>query len=234
MIKDVRFWRPAGPTWFALAIMLLGSTAYAAAAVPAAAAATTPHAIIDTTSKDLITLIDEARTYVDNGKERFYTAVTELLEPVIDFPAFARSVMAGHFRDATDAQRAQFAESFKNSLVRTYALALLEFNDGEIVVVPPEGPVRNPKRRSVKMEIRTSSGEVYPVLYSMALAKTGEWRIRNLIINGINIGLTYRNQFNGSMDKHNDDLDTVIASWAGEVASSEDAPQDKPVQTAGG
>ena len=66
------------------------------------------------------------------------------------------------------------------------------------------------------MEIHTAQGEVWPVVYSMAQDDSGEWRVRNLIVNGINMGLTYRNQFNSAArdPKYGGDLDPVIAEWA--------------------
>jgi phospholipid transport system substrate-binding protein len=149
--------------------------------------------------------------------------VEALLSPVVDFESFARSVMAVHYRKASPEQRQRFAESFKWGLVRTYALALTEFDDGgKVVVVPPDRPPRNPKRQTVKMEIRTQQGEVYPVLYSVTQDDDDEWQIRNLIVNGVNMGLTYRNQFNSAMNdpRYDGDLDQVIAAW-GELLETE-------------
>ena len=157
-----------------------------------------------------------AKGYADEDPERLYREVEALLSQVVDFDSFARSVMGPHSRDASEAQLERFSETFKWGLVRTYALALTEFNDGEVVVVPPDRPPRNPKRQTVKMEIRTSAGEVYPVLYSVTQEDDGSWVIRNLIVNGVNMGLTYRNQFNSAMNdpKYGGKLDAVIDAWA--------------------
>jgi phospholipid transport system substrate-binding protein len=59
------------------------------------------------------------------------------------------------------------------------------------------------------------------VIYSMRLSKDGVWRVYNLIINGINIGLTYRNQFASSMKspEHRGNLDAVIATWGDTIAN---------------
>jgi phospholipid transport system substrate-binding protein len=124
--------------------------------------------------------------------------------------------MAVHYRDATPEQRKRFVESFKWGLVRTYALALTEFKDGEVVVVPADRPPRDPRRQTVTMEIRTPEGNVYPVLYSVIQDREGEWKVRNLIVNGVNMGLTYRSQFNSAAKdpKYGGDLDRVIDDWA--------------------
>ncbi len=174
------------------------------------------------TTDQVLDLIERGRGYADEDAERFYREVEALLSPVVDFEAFARSVMAVHYRDASPEQRERFAERFKWGLVRTYAMALLEFKNGKVVVVPPDRPARNPERQTVKMEIRTAEGEVYPVLYSVTKNDDGEWKVRNLIVNGVNMGLTYRNQFNSAMrdSQYDGDMDKVIDAWS-ELLKSE-------------
>jgi ABC-type transporter MlaC component len=116
------------------------------------------------TSDAVLELIAEGKGYAKEDPERFYREVEALLSQVVDFESFARSVMSVHYRDATPEQRERFAGTFKWGLVRTYALALTEFSDGKVVVPPPDKPPRNPKRQTVKMEIHTKAGQIYPVL----------------------------------------------------------------------
>ncbi len=176
--------------------------------------------LVETTTAEMLVLIDEAKAYADEDPERFYVEVEALLSPVIDFPRFARSVMAAYYKRATAEQRARFADGFKWSLVRTYALALTEFNDGGVAIIPSDRPPKRPDRASVKQEIR-SEGEIYPVIYSMARNKEGEWRVMNIIINGINMGLTYRNQFASAVKDpaYGGDMDRAIDGWVASLGA---------------
>lgn len=203
---------------FALAMLL--------ATAPLSAQIREAEVLIQNTTDEMLVLIDEAKVYVDEDPDRFYVVVEQLLEPVIDFPRFARSVMAVHYKGATDAQRERFTEGFKWSLVRTYALALTEFNDGSVTIIPAERPPRRPDRASVKQEIR-SGGEIYPVVYSLSLTKEGEWRLMNIIINGINMGLTYRSQFASAVKdpQYGGDMDRVIDGWVESMTDIEDEPE---------
>jgi len=189
---------------------------------PAGAAGPSAEEVIQKTSDAMLKLIDESRGYVKDDPERFFKSVESLLRPVVDFKGFARSVMAAHYKSASPAQRERFADTFKWGLVRSYALALTEFSDGEIVIVPADRPQRSPDRQNVKMEVRINTGEVYPVVYSMARGKSSGWQVRNIIINGVNIGLTYRSQFASAIQdpKYGGSLDKVIDAWA-EMLSSE-------------
>ncbi|MEJ2090173.1 MAG: ABC transporter substrate-binding protein, partial [Gammaproteobacteria bacterium] len=93
--------------------------------------------------------------------------------------------------------------------------------------IPSDRPPRRPDRASVKQEVR-SGGDVYPVVYSMAL-EDGEWRLRNIIINGINMGLTYRNQFASAVNdpKYGGDMDRVIDGWIASLGAIETTSDDK-------
>lgn len=219
---------PAIRQVLAAGAMLLALAAPAWSAADSAAGESSPEDMVRDTSNAVLDLIAQAKGYATEDPERFYREVEALLSPVVDFEGFARSVMAVHYRGATPEQRSRFAETFKWGLVRTYALALTEFEDGKVVVVPPDRPPRNPKRQTVKMEIQARTGEVYPVLYSVSLDSSGDWKVRNLIVNGVNMGLTYRNQFHSAMSdpKYGGDIDKVIEGW-GELLKSEAPDFDK-------
>ena len=216
----------------ALAACLAGVLAFS---LPAAAAGTgadviearfdsAPHRLVRVKSEELLALIDASRADVDEDPERFLAEVDAVLSPVIDFRGFARGVMSVHYRKASDVQRKRFADNFKTSLLRTYALSLTRFVDGEVVVLPPDGPPRRPNRQNVRMEIRTG-GNVHPVIYAMNLGKDGAWRIGNIVVAGVNIGLNFRSQFKSAVSdvKYGGDLDRVIDAWAGVVAEEDSA-----------
>jgi phospholipid transport system substrate-binding protein len=212
-------------------VLMWGSAVLAAdePRIPDDPAERTPEQQVRKASDDVLALIEDSRDWAKDDPERFFGEVEQLLRPVVDFNSFSRSVMAVHYRDASDEQRKRFANTFRWGLVRTYAMALTEFNDGEVVVVPPDRPPRSERRRTVKMEIRTNAGEVYPVLYSMGLGKDGVWRVRNIIVNGINMGLTYRSQFASAMNdqQYGGDMDRVIEAWADLLAAeAEDEAAD--------
>jgi phospholipid transport system substrate-binding protein len=56
-------------------------------------------------------------------------------------------------------------------------------------------------------------GKVYTVKYQMGQYRDGSWKLRNLIIENINLGEIYRGQFEAAADEADGDLDIVIANW---------------------
>jgi phospholipid transport system substrate-binding protein len=176
-----------------------------------------PYAVVEEATQDLLAVIRRGQDYFDEDPDRFYVEVASTLDPLVDFERFSRSVMAVYARKASPEQRHRFAETFKWGLVRTYAKALLSFDNEDIRVLPPDGKSRRrPDRASVKMEVVSNSGNVYPIEYSMVLYEDGKWRLRNVIIDGINLGLVYRDQFAEAMNdrQNHGDIDLVIDSWS--------------------
>ena len=47
----------------------------------------------------------------------------------------------------------------------------------------------------------------------MYLNDQGKWKLINIVINGVNLGLTFRNQFYSLMKSESNDIDLVIEKW---------------------
>jgi phospholipid transport system substrate-binding protein len=61
------------------------------------------------------------------------------------------------------------------------------------------------------MDFKTDNG-VIPVTYQ--LIQSGEtWKVRNVSLNGIDIGLTFRNQFSSTVQNNRGNLDDAIKSF---------------------
>lgn len=205
-------------SWFLLSLSL---------SAPAFAAEEAPKEVITRTANELLSIIEEARGYYDEDPQRFYDNVEKILEPAVDMRRFSAGVMAKYYRVATSDQRRRFLDVFKGSMIRTYAKGLLAFSNEEIRVLEPKGPSRDPERDTVEMEVIAVDGTVYPIIYSMRKGKDSQWRITNVTVNGINLGLTFRNQFDSAMQAHNRDFDYVIENWLKSETASVITSDDK-------
>lgn len=175
----------------------------------------TAEQAVDLATAEVLAFIEAGRVYAEVDSERFYAEAEALLRPLIDFERFARNVMGPYARSASPEQLAEFADSFKWSLVRTYALAMLEFGDGKVNVLPPREPGNKKDTANVTQEI-LYEGKTYVVVFRMRRGKEDRlWRVQNLVVEGVNIGLNYKSQFTSAMKdaQYGGDLDAVIASW---------------------
>ena len=210
--------------------LLIGSVlspAWASNVVEQAIHSDTAEQTVEIATEEILQLIKTGQAYVKEDPERFYSEIEALLRPLIDFRRFARNVMGPYYRRANEDQRARFAESFKWSLVRTYALALSEFGDGEIDILPQRRPPKDPSKVNVSMEIKYA-GKIYVVVYRMRRGKENTWRMQNLVVEGINIGLNYKSQFTAAMKdpQWGGDMDAVITAWTRFIETEEETPGD--------
>lgn len=197
-------------------LVLLASLPMLAQAVPASSA----HQVVERTTQELLADLKANKEQYRQDPAAFYDALNSILGPVVDAEGISRSIMTVKYsRQASPEQMTRFAENFKRSLMQFYGNALLEYDNQEIRVLPPSGK-QDPERTSVGMQVTGRQGEIYPVSYTMV--NQGEWRVRNVIINGINIGKLFRDQFADSMQRNGGDLDKTIDGWADVVARAKD------------
>ena len=92
----------AGRKCLMLALLVFASVFASAESVPqvppvsAQEQSLSAYQVVDTITAQLLILIDDAKQYVDEDEERFFTELDVLLRPFIDFRSFARAVMGRH------------------------------------------------------------------------------------------------------------------------------------------
>ena len=140
------------------------------------------------------------------------------LEPLVDFDSIARGVMGRHAKAASDRQIEKFAQVFRESLVSLYARSFrtFEVEEARVLDMPSGFDPATAKKASVRMRATTADGETFSLSYSMRRDDQGGWVVRNIVVNGINLGLTYMNQFDGAMSRYGS-VDEVIAQWPEEM-----------------
>lgn len=172
----------------------------------------TAHEVVQGVTDQMLSVINESETLLSESPQKFYSEVERVLEPVVDFKFIARGVMGNYAKKAAPEQRDRFADSFKQGLVKTYAKGMAGFGDKQIVVLPPKGDISGQRRVSVTQEVHGDDG-VNRVSYTMMKKKTGEWKLVNVVLNGVNLGKTFRSQFAQAMKKEGD-LNSVIDNWS--------------------
>lgn len=188
-----------------------------------AAAAPTAHDVVKSTTDELIGDLKANKAGYQQNPQSFYDTLERILGPVVDSAGISRSIMTVKYsRRASDEQLKRFEDNFKRSLMQFYGNALLEYDNQSIRVLPAKA--EGADRASVGMEVRDSKGTVYPVSYTM-VQLDGQWKLRNVIINGINVGKLFRDQFADSMQRNGNDLDRTIDGWAEVVAKAKDSAE---------
>ena len=185
-----------------------------------------PVVMVRQATDALLQLARNARSYAPEEKSRYYTEVSGVLDPVIDTEYFARGVMATYASAraykalSSDAERqafkervSRFADTMERVLVETYADVLLTFEGERIeVVLVPGDDVSSGKVR-IQQTIYTKEGAAYVVQYSAYRDKDDQWLIYNVVVEGVNMGATYRSQFADAVERNGGDVGYVVNHW---------------------
>ncbi|MFP3977833.1 phospholipid-binding protein MlaC [Marinobacter sp. KMM 10035] len=175
---------------------------------------------VDENTQRLVNKLNEERGLYESDPEAFYQNMDDELEGFVDFRRIAARVMGRYARQATPEQRNEFVVKFKRSLFDSYAQALMSADNFEIKV---RGATINPgddNRASVAMEVITASGNRHSVTYSMYRKDEGSnWMMENVIVEGVNIGLSFRDRFTQEMEANRGQVEVVIDGWSDAVKS---------------
>jgi len=179
------------------------------------------YQVVDVATKELLDKIEANRDQYQEDVEVFYADLDQVLAPYIDYKRIARRIMGKYYKQASQDQREAFVIAVKDSLKKVYAKGLLA-QSGYRVEILPLKPSKNNRTQKVNVKIHTASGNVIPIQYSMFKSKKQQqrWMMENVIVQGYNIGITYRGVFARLMKSNKKDIDLVIADWAGAAVKS--------------
>lgn len=170
-----------------------------------------PEQVLTDVSQNVLQAVRENQGTYEDAPEVLQKQLLGLLDPVVDFNAFSRGVMGPYYKQATAEQRDAFMSAFKTTLSELYTSALVASEIKDISVL--EKTSKKPGRANVAMKAVSGNNNSYTLQYNMRQGSDGQWRIRNIILDGVNVGLTYRNQFKSAMETENQDLARVITLW---------------------
>ena len=189
----------------------------------ATAAQKGPAEVISDVTAQVMTVVAEADTYFDQDPDRYYREIDGALAELVDWRGFATAVMGEYYsrgrsmdqagRANLKRQRDDFAATLREGLIRSYAKGLLAFGGARMEVEGVEASPQSARVASVTQLVYGEADRVYTIRYQMGQYKDGAWRLRPLIIETINLGEIYRNQFSALARDADDDLDSVIAQW---------------------
>lgn len=177
-----------------------------------------PQVVVQKSIDSLVTRIVKDRKALQKSPAALSALVDQNITPFVDIPGIARGVMGQYFRQATPEQRDRFVSTFKQSMIRTYANGLAGYNNQKIVV-KPYTPGSDMTRAQVDVEVTLESGTLVPVTFQMVRDGAGVWKARNLIVNGLNLGLTFRKRFADVMEQSAGNIDKAIAAWSPDAAA---------------
>ena len=178
-----------------------------------------PYIFIDENAQKMVRVLTEDSSLFETDRVLYENKIKEIFEPMIDFRRVAASVMGKkYYLLATKEERAEFVLIFRDSLLDTYAETLAQWGDSRITTEFPKNNEELSKNVEVRQILDTGTSK-YPISYKLRKSKDG-WKIVNIIINGVNLGLTFRNQFQALAVSHNENISDALRNWVSDAGTA--------------
>ena len=177
--------------YFSLGFLLPGSLL----PLGAAAAEEGADALIKRLSGEVLELIRADKAIQAGDVSRIIALVDSKVMPSVNFQRMTASAVGPAWRTATPEQQKRLQEEFKTLLVRTYAGALTQIVNQQIVIKPMRAAADD-KEVIVRTEVR-GQGDALQIDYRLEKI-SGEgagWKIYNINVLGVWLVETYRSQF---------------------------------------
>lgn len=184
-----------------------------------------PAIMLRSATDEILQIVEETKQQENRDAQAYYQKIDAVLSQIIDLEYFTRGVMATHasarryktlttdeerkaFRDRID----RFGIVLKDSLMASYADALLAF-DGERISWEPPPPRQEPDDVVLTQIVHAKSGKEYKVQYRLHNTDKSGWLVQNVVVEGLNLGEAYRNQFAAAVESNKGNVDYVVENW---------------------
>ena len=182
-----------------------------------------PYNFIDVNAQKMVIVLKENKSLFIEDREMYEQKIKEIFEPMIDFRRVAATVMGKkYYLASSKEQRSEFVDIFKDSLLDTYAETLAQWENQTITTIFPinmQDQSYELKNIEVQQTLNTGSSK-YPISYKLRKNKDSSWSIVNIIVNGVNLGLTFRNQFQALASKNNGDIEATLKGWVSDAGDA--------------
>ncbi len=128
----------------------------------------TPHSIIEEARQSLLAALDGNRERFREDPTGLFRVVDSVLRPRFDIEYAGQLILGRYWNPAPPDQRYEFVEALYGSLVRTYSLALLEFQPGSMEVIPSRNQLGG-ARQVVQTRVKLDNDIKVPVNYTFRI-----------------------------------------------------------------
>lgn len=175
-----------------------GLTFFTAAA--ASAELSPPDMLVRTTSEEVLKAVAEDKELKNGNTAKLIELIETRVVPHFDVAKMTRLVIGKAWRQATSEQQKQLIAEFQRLLVRSYGSAYSAYRHVKVDVKPlklngGEDDV------TVKSQILMPGGAPpVAVDYAMNATPSG-WKVYNVVVEGVSLVTTYRNDFAAQIDQ---------------------------------
>lgn len=194
--------------WFvAMGLVLVSTALYAGVG---------PDELVKKTAEDVIAVVKSDKDIQAGNQEKIFKLAEEKILPNFNFEKVSRLVLGKNWTKATPEQKSAFQDEFKTLLLRTYATALSKYKN-QVIEYKPLRMENGATNATVKTSILQDGGQPIAVDYALE-KKADEWKVYDIVIEGVSLVTNYRSQF--AQEIRQNGLDSLIKKLAEKNSAS--------------
>jgi len=160
-----------------------------------------PYVVLESVGTKLFNRIAASQQEIEKFPALMQDIVEAELMPSIDYRYASYRILGKHLRNTTKEQRAKFVNSMRDYLTRTYASALMQYKNQQ-VIFEPEKSVTGKKIVAIKMQIVEMNKPTINVVFKMRKnKKTAQWKAFDMEVEGISLLTTKKAEFSKKIAK---------------------------------
>lgn len=128
----------------------------------------------------------------ESNKEAKEKKIGAVADEMFDYVALSKLTLSRNWKKLSSAQQTEFVKLYRGILEQAYMDKILDYTDEKVVF--EKETMLSENKAEVQTKIITSSKEI-PINYRV-LERKGQWRIYDVVIEGISLVKNYRTQFN--------------------------------------
>ena len=147
----------------------------------------------------------------NDTKELKMKQLIEIGENSVDIDGIAFYTLGKHRKSLNDDQKSEFIKIFREYFLKSFSTRLVEYKEAKIVVISED--IKNEKYTIVKSKLlATSNRPEVSIDWRVYTKNPKEPLIRDLIIEGLSLARTQREEFNSIIMNNDGDVSALFTS----------------------
>jgi len=169
---------------------------------------TDPNQTLELLSSNTFARLDKEQSKLKSEPEYIKEIIEEELIPYLDYKYAAYTILGPNLKKTTSEQRNKFVEAFYEYLINAYGHILLSYNQQTLTILGNKN-FKGKKVVSIPVRMQESTGQITQLSFKLRMnSKTGEWKVFDVIAEGISMLDTKRSEFNVLIQKQG--IDALI------------------------
>ena len=160
-----------------------------------------PFMLIEQTGLSLFERLAENKQALQTTPDLILEIIEQELMPIIDHRYAAYKILGTHLKNTSKVQRDKFVLAMRDYLVLTYASALTQYKDQEVVFEQGKVAIQA-KSASITTTILENKEAPVKLTFQMRKnPKTQQWKAYDLVVEGISLLTSKHAEFNSRIKK---------------------------------